>query len=313
MNPRKCFWFGTEQHSEWFATPLQGADSSPAGWDAGGTLLNGGGWGFHSWGSHKTYTYEWPQSSSPQVAQKMKSYRDGTYGRGLLYFLEPATFVTNILPAQWADLSMAIDSGAPTLIPDVQPTAVTTSGAEVNGLPVTSAFYNVTSPPQTTADPSTSVFVPIPEGYTLYLGAFYSATGSAGIFATPVNMNGTLGASSALTPLPSNASKVLMDSFAGVRGVRLWGGRTTNEASSLTATAMLARLIKTSDLPVYGPWTEQLRNRYENPSFEGTTIPLGGQKSSEWSFEGTHSLYVPTTSGYGYGPYGHGPYGHGPS
>src|SRR5690606_3795009 len=79
-------WFGTEQHAGWFPTPLSGADSSPVGWGADGTHLNGGGWAMGSWNSHKRYTYEWGQSSSREVAQLLKSYRDGTYGRGLLYF-----------------------------------------------------------------------------------------------------------------------------------------------------------------------------------------------------------------------------------
>jgi hypothetical protein len=141
---RKKFWFGTESRMDWFATPLQGADSSPSAWGADGTLLNGGGWALNSWGSHKRYTYEWPASSSRETAQKMKSYRDGTYGRGLLYFLEPTIFTTNVLPAHWADPSMAIDNEAPSLIYGHEPTAVPTSGGALNGLPVNSAYYSVT-------------------------------------------------------------------------------------------------------------------------------------------------------------------------
>ena len=249
QNSRFCFWCGTEQRMEWFATPLQGADSSPSAWGADGTLLNGGGWALNSWGSHKRYTYEWPASSSREVAQKMKSYRDGTYGRGLLYFLEPTIFTTNVLPAHWADPSMAIDNEAPSLVYGLEPQAVPTSGGAANELPVNSAYYNLTSAPQTQTTPDSSVFIPIPEGHTLFLGSFYSATGSGGVFATPVNSNGSYGTPVRLTELENSATQIVNDPFSGVNGVRLWVGRTSSAVSTVTLTAMIGRIIETSKLP----------------------------------------------------------------
>lgn len=272
MSDRRCnFWFGTEHHSSWFPAPLQGADSSPTAWGTEGTLLNGGGYAFNSWGSHKRYTYEWASSSSPEVAQKMKSYRDGTYGRGLLYFLDPMIYKGNILPASWADPSMALDNEAPSLVYGVEPTAVATSGWETNGLPVTSARYNITTPAQTTPPVESSLFVPVPEGYTLYLGAFYSFTGTGGVFAAPVNANGTTGARVKLSPLVNNTAQLVNESFSGtIKGVRLWVGRTSTAASTVTLTAMIARLLKTSEVPVYGPWVEQARNLFTNPNLVGS-------------------------------------------
>lgn len=256
VNTRECFWFGTEERMGWFKTPMQGADSTPSAWSVDGTLLNGGGYGMHSWGSHKRYTYEWGQSSSPEVAQKMKSYRDGTYGRGLLYFVEPTIFLTNVLPAIWGAPGMAVGYEAPTLIYGIDPTAVSVSGGETNDLPVTAAYYEVTSPAQENFAQEDSVFIPIPTGYTLYLGAFYEATGSAGIFATPINLNGTAADAELLTPLANDATAIVADSFTGVKGVRLWAGRTDSTASTLTAIAMIGRLVENGrPAPSQGPWT----------------------------------------------------------
>lgn len=255
VNSRFCFWFGTEERMGWFKTPMQGADSTPSAWSVDGTLLNGGGYGMHSWGSHKRYTYEWGQSSSPEVAQKMKSYRDGTYGRGLLYFIEPTIFLTNVLPASWAAPGMSVGYEAPTLIYGLDPSAVSVSGGSENDLPVTAAYYEVTSTPQENFALEDSVFIPIPEGYTLHLGAFYEATGSAAIFASAINLNGTSADAQALTPLPSNSPSVVADSFTGVKGVRLWAGRTDSSTSTLTATAMIGRLVETGrPAPAQGPW-----------------------------------------------------------
>lgn len=276
---RKKFWFGTESRMEWFATPLQGADSSPSAWGAEGTLLNGGGWALNSWGSHKRYTYEWPASSSRETAQKMKSYRDGTYGRGLLYFLEPTIFTTNVLPAHWADPSMAIDNEAPSLVYGVEPSPVPTSGGGNLGLPITSAQYDLSSvTPQTAPTPDSSVFIPIPEGHTLFLGAFYSSTGSGGVFATPVNSNGTYGTAVRLTELGNSSIQVVNDPFSGINGVRLWVGRTSSGVSTITLTAMAARLIETSKLPA--PDTEGLYPG-ANVFPSGSLFPGGGSASSK--------------------------------
>lgn len=279
LDTRRCFWFGTENHAGWFATPLKGADSSPSAWGVDGTLLNGGGYAFNSFGSHKRYSYEWPSSSSPEVAQMMKSYRDGTYGRGLLYFLEPGIYKTNILPAHWADPSMSLNNEAPALVYGVDPVELPTSGGFNLGLPVASAQYDLsTVDPQIAPTPDSSVFLPVPTGHTLFLGAFYSATGTGGVFATPVNSNGTLGTTVKLTEKDNSDTEVVIDQFAGdIRGVRLWVGRSDSSASSVTLAAMCGRLIETSDLGtpretklVAGPW-------------------IGGQGHSGCRFVGTPS------------------------
>lgn len=255
IDTRNCFWFGTEDYMDWFTTPLRGGDSSPEGWGASGTLLNGGGYGIHSWGTHKTYTYEWPSTSSPETAQRMKSYRDGTYGRGLLYFIDPTTFRTNVLPAAWASPSMAVDNEAPSLVYGVTPTSVATSNFAANGLPVQSAFYNVTTAAQTNADADTSVFIPIPTGMTLHVGAFYTRTGTAGVYATPINLNGTAGTRVQITAQANSATTMVTNSFTGIKGIRLWVGRTSAVASTITIAAMIARLVETGKpAPTQGPW-----------------------------------------------------------
>ena len=254
-----------------FATPLQGADSSPQSWGAEGTLLSGGGWGLHAWGSHKQYSYEWPQSSSPEVAQKMKSYRDGTYGRGLLYFLEPGIYRTNVLPAQWADPSLAVGSEGPSLVYGVEPTGVATSGSPQLGLPVQSAYYASVGDPSDSPTVESSVFVPIPPGHVLHLGAYYSATGSAGVFATPVNNNGTWGSAVRLTEQSNDSTDLVTESFEDLRGVRLWVGQTTPEASTLTVAAMIGKLAESGKpVNVSGGW-------------------IGGQGHSGCRFSGTPS------------------------
>jgi len=194
----------------------------------------------------------------------MKSYRDGTYGRGLLYFLEPGIYRTNILPAHWADPSMSINNEAPSLVYGVDPIAVSTSGGSDLALPVVSAQYDLSAvAAQYVPTPDSSVFLPIPTGHTLFLGAFYSSTGSGGVFATPVNSNGTLGDAVKLTEKSTSDVDVITDQFSGdITGVRLWVGKSSDANSSVTLAAMSGRLMETVDVSnstkvdklVAGPW-----------------------------------------------------------
>ena len=262
MANEDCFWFGTEDRMMWLPAPLVGAGSSPAGWQAANTLLNGGGFAVHSWDTHKEYQYEWSPASSPQVAQIMKSYRDGTYGRGLLYFHDPSTWGVNVLPARWADPSMALKGESPSLLYGVTPTlGSTVTGGDANLLPIQSTVYSVTTAAATVPQPDDSVFIPIPTGYTLHVAAYYTFTGTAGIWATPVNANGANGTAVKVTPTLNNALSMTTNTFSGaIKGVRLWLGRSTAVASTLTLVAMSARLIR-SDAPALdiaalklGPW-----------------------------------------------------------
>lgn len=254
-------WFGTLERRGWFPTPLQGADTSPQSWGADGTLLNGGGYALGSWGSHKVYQFEWSNASAREVAQKMKSYADGSYGRGLLYFQDPLTYTTNVLPARLADPSMAVGDEGASLVYGVQPTALPTS-SNVNELPVNGAFYDLASVSAGFRGVEDATFVVIPEGYTLFLGAFYTASGSGGVFASPQNNNGTVGAPVRLSELAPNSPEVVVDSFSGVAGVWLSVGKSAAGAGSVTFRGSIGRLIKTEFVsdPVrlaqvkQGPW-----------------------------------------------------------
>lgn len=243
---RKTMWFDVEGGwAGWFKTPNRGADGSPVGWGVDGTLLNGGGYAHNSFGSHKRYQYAWPDSSTRQEAQFMKSLADGTYGRGLIHFIEPTLYDQNILPARVADPSMAIDNEGASLVYGYNPTAVATTDWQTNLLPITSALYDLTNVTPGYRGTPDSVYVPIPEGYTLYLGAFYSATGSGGIFTRNVLADGREESDVLLNPIDPNSSVIAVDTFSGVRGIRLWLGKYSTGAASVTATALIARLIRT--------------------------------------------------------------------
>lgn len=256
---RNNLFFGTLDKMGWFPTPMRGADVSPSGWSADGTLLNGGGFQLNSFGSHKQYIFEWGPSSSREVAQLMKSYSDGTYGRGLIYFVDPLIYNTNTFPAMWADPSMGIRYEGSSLVYGLEASAIPTSGGTQNNLPVQSAYYDLQSVATGWRGTEHAVFLPIPTGYDLALGSFHSQTGNGEVFYREQATNGALGAISTLTGMANNSS-VVVDTVvpgSGLAGVWVYVGKSASGAGSVTLTAMTARLFKSdrsiSDVES-GPW-----------------------------------------------------------
>ena len=247
---RNALWFGTLERMGWVPTPNSGASVATEGWNAGGTLLSGGGYQLGSFSSHKNYIFEWPSSSSRTAAQLIKSYYDGTYGRGLIYFIDPLTYDTNILPAMWADPSMGIAQESSTLVPGVEPIPVATPGGATLRLPVTSALYDlsgvgVTGP--SFLNDSNSVFIPIPSGHELHLGAIYSSTGTGGVYYSEVSSSGSISGTHPVSPLPVSGPTLFNVDVAitpWVAGIRLWVGKTSPVVSTVTLTAMSARLSR---------------------------------------------------------------------
>jgi hypothetical protein len=287
---RDCFFMGTEERASFFRTPVRGADSSPAAWSDGGTLLNGGGYQFNSWGSHKTYQFEWGSSTPYEYAQKLKSYFDGTYGRGLMYFYDPNTFNHNVLPARWADPSMALDSEGAGLVYGVTPTVATDDfDGSLNGYPIRGASYDLRNTVAGWRGREDALYLPIPDGYTLALGVAGSSTGAARVMYRTSN-RGTLSMSVGslvlmsengdaseggygidaygMTPFGAEGSARVVNTYiassANVSGVWLFVGKTTNGQGTINLHGMTARLLKTElvrgeiglgyGLDPYGQW-----------------------------------------------------------
>lgn len=254
---REALWFGTVQKAGWFRTPNAGADASPVGWVDEGALANGGGFVFSSFASHKQYVFEW-RNVAVEVAQRLKSYADGTYGRGLLYFHLPNTYSTNVLPASWADPSMGVGVEGVSLVQGVDPVgSVQQSG--VNELPVMKAVYDLGD-----VEPGfregEALFVPIPKDYTLLLGGLYTSTGSGGVFVTPALPSGLPGVvSTKLTELPAQGANVVSDEFAGVSGVYLWVGKQSAGAGAVTLSGLVGRLVRSADALQYTVGTNLFR------------------------------------------------------
>jgi len=295
---------------QYVPTPNRGADVSATGFEAGGPLLSGGAYQINSFDSAKNFIFEWPPSSSREAAQRMKSYADGSFGRGLIYFVDPLTWNTNILPPRWADPSMAVGDESATLIPGVVPTGTPSTAPVEANLPVKSAVYDLTQTgptDPTRLDDSNSVFIPIPEGAYLLLGAFYNVVGSGGIYYSPVQVGGAVGTPSVIppsNPIPTGPLGIVTAAATlqpGQVGVRIWMGRTNNTAGVITANGIVARLspIENFSAPndsTHKPWMGGQGNSgcrfIGKPTYMNNTGVNGGQVSYAATFREVGSWVV---------------------
>lgn len=268
---RTNLWFGTVNRMGWVPTPNRGADVSPVGWQAGGELLSGGAWQLHSFNSAKNYQFEWPTSSSREAAQLIKTFADGTYGRGLIYFVDPLIYDINVFPAMWADPSMGIGSEAQSLVRGVTPSGTPTTLFPEFDLPINSAVYDLSAIGASAIgqlDDSNSVFIPIPEGFQLNVGAFYSSIGSAGVFTSPIAVGGAATSYAVVPPSTGNLFNTVLTTQPGEVGIRLWIGKTAAGAGAVTIAGLHARLSPIGVAP------------------EGPPRWIGGQGHSGCAFAG---------------------------
>lgn len=291
---RNKLWFGTIGNMGWFPTPNRGADVSPAGWSAGGQLLNGGAYQFGSFNSARTYQFEWPMSSERRHSQKMKAFADGTYGRGLIYFIDPLIYDQNVLPAMWADPSMGVGFEANALVPGVTPTALPSEAPASMEGPSQAAFYSFgfgTAPQISNLDDSNSVFIPIPEGFQVILASHYSYTGTARIRYSLVAPSGAVSGNYSLPPsTPSYPFPRAIQSAPNVAGIRLWVGKSSTSSASITLSSMMARITPAGSTqdgdPIWYPGQGHSGCRFSMyPTITNQTGVGGGQVSFAATFQ----------------------------
>lgn len=127
-----------------------------------------------------------------------------------------------------------------------EPEGVPTSGWKTNNLPITSAYYNLNGGVEAGyRGDDDSLFIPIPQGYSLAIAAFYTTTGTAGLYYSPVAEGWTLDAPVLVPQTENNTATPLLHLVPGTgrEGVRLWIGRPDMTPSTITLSALYACLI----------------------------------------------------------------------
>lgn len=243
-------WFGTRENMRWIQAPLSGMESSPEAKSTSDVLLNGSGHVRKSLGSHKVYEMGWSDSETPNFAQVIQAYASGSYGRGKIYFQDPLAFGVNVLPAIWSNPAMAYRGESKGILPELT-CKVTPTPPNQYDLPVLSAIYDLpanTNSTEANFSWRNAVFVPIPEGHAMFIGAMYqSLDANTHLMVAPVSTAG-VPLFSEQTPL----SKLSVDA-PNTTPTRIDGGQYSGVAlyvrnggapSRIQITSIIARMLE---------------------------------------------------------------------
>jgi hypothetical protein len=155
-------WFGTRAYMQEVTDPQMDPDYESSGWEETTQFLGGGLGVSSSVDAHREYFLSWGLMSRAEV-RRITDYADGVYGTGLIYWVDPVAADQNVLPQSWATPSIGCYDGVP-LAGDARPTA-SANGVLTQGYPAELATYTITD-----TDTLRSVFIPIPPGFSAWVG-----------------------------------------------------------------------------------------------------------------------------------------------
>lgn len=240
---RNSFYIGTREKMLRVRQPSVTFPSSKAGWSNELAFLNGGTSIRRSVAGHKRYELTWNLLSRDE-ARPILDLADGIYGTGLVYFLDPFVANRNILPQWWASPMQGIYDGLPLAGGATRGDVVATPANSLD-FPVQSIRYD------TTGLTSRTVWIPIPEGHTAWVGA-YGADGTGGtVVATPSTGATTFGVPETLSLLAVTDPTRFTESFAassGFTGVQLSLGG----SGTVTLSGLMVQVLPDGQTPETG-------------------------------------------------------------
>ena len=236
-------WFGIPgTHMQWVPAPLIDSTISRNRFVESIRFENGGGNINRS--SQYQLQYDFAFSGPAHEVDGIDAFNrfaSGFYGDGYIYLAHPANFETNMLPAAWASPGL-IEQGWK----NISSNDVTfyNSASNNHNQPKRTAVFNITTDPGVFTKRATIV---IPPTHDLHIGASGFATGTAGVFVRPIDTAGNVLNPTSLTLLDATQSTRMNTVFSGAnyQAVEIYIARSSNVASTLELTSMMAQLHET--------------------------------------------------------------------
>lgn len=228
-------WFGTRGYMQWLKDPAVGGDISNIDWNTNTQLLNGKKYVRRSNNAHREYNFTWNLAKRATL-QPFIDYASGAFG-STVYWVDPFAADRNMFPMDWSMPYLGGLDGTILNGGDTRPT-LTPTAANGYWYPSQSVTYTVVS-----GQWVPEVYLPIPPGYTMYLG-FHGIAGTGGTVSYAVCTGTSTGSYTAFTPLSTSSAtrtNVSVTSGAGDGvSVKLTGSGT------VTMTGLTAVLLPTS-------------------------------------------------------------------
>lgn len=257
-------FFGNQYAMRWIACPAINAGIGKEKWHTSGAFLNGGGYSRSSTTGHKVYQFSWPPASAEDT-RLFLDFADGVYGPGPFYFADPFAMSTNMMStvwgAPWLMRSGPNGEGSGSMLEGVNGAQITTP-ANTKNLPPFGMQYSTA----TTAVRREFV-IPIPPGYSLYLGVI----GSGNPLQVSFNGGALESVPMIATGSPPLASVIRLPSVSGELA-RL-GLNRASLAGTSTIYAISARLLPGGSASPTGSWVSGQGN--SGVQFEGAPQVTG--------------------------------------
>lgn len=232
-------WFGTKAYMSWVPAPAINVDASKQGWTSQSNYLNGGAYVRKSTSSHKEYSFTWNNTTRDRV-RSVTDYADGLFG-DVIYWADPFVMDMNMLPQYWAAPMQGLDDGIILSGSETRPTSIATPANQL-GYPTTSAVYTVVS-----GDTKPTLWVPIPPGYTGWVGAHGQAGTGGTVVATPTTGGDNLGTPTTLDLL--DVSSVTRVNYSTAeQGVQISLGG----SGTITLSGIMVQVLPTGVVPPLG-------------------------------------------------------------
>jgi hypothetical protein len=205
-------YFGTRELMQWIACPNVEIPQSKRGWSTKTDYLNGGAYVRRSTAAHKEYEFTF----DPVTRDEMRTfldYADRLYGDGPFYWIDKWNSDVNLLP-QWAASPFQILDDAPNAYATSATVTQAATPANTLGYPTRSARFTFTAD----SAPKYGPWVPIPPGYTAWVGAHGFDQDGLEVVITPTTGAATYGTPQNATILPVTSTTRVTDPIAASSG-----------------------------------------------------------------------------------------------
>lgn len=216
----------TNASMRWVPCPDTGMGAGAEGYSELMGFENGGADVVASGATHRVYDLDWGTrtGSGTDGLDVIRSYQQGIFGPGLIYFLDPMNFTTNLFPPHFATPSLSEWGWKPAALVGSYPNIpyLTAAPYDLPRRAFTTDLANPVAKP--VQDGSKLVAIPIPPGYTLHV-CFRHLVGAGNggtIGATPVFADGQQDTNQTLTVGPLGSATTYSFSGSTYKAVEFW-------------------------------------------------------------------------------------------